>query len=203
MLVYIEYISRRPSVALSQFHAIARLGQDGWANQYGADSLLLHLGRTWRIGPEPEYLAVWCTPESGTDRLDDWERAFASGEADAFEKPMEVAARLDAAGCYQPLLPPKAHRGGRYYVEFFERAEGASAEQAATFYEARRERNGLELPVLVERIGKLGPDPGGLAFWVLPSYGRLESLARECDEVPGPIRLVKAGLYAEIGQEVL
>ena len=71
MLVYIEYISRRPNISLEHFHAIAQLGQDGWAGQYGADRLLLHMGRTWRIGPEPEYVAVWLTPDSGMDRLDD------------------------------------------------------------------------------------------------------------------------------------
>lgn len=204
MLLYIEYISRRPNISLSHFHSIAQLGQDGWAGQYGADRLLLHLGRTWRIGPEPEYLAVWFTPDSGTDRLDDWERAFASGEADAFEKPMEVVARLDVAGCYEPLRDPEAHRGGRYYVEYFDFQPGASRDDVEVFFEERRRNNGLLLPVLVDLIGRLGPEPRGLAFWVLPNYGKLEKLARECEESDSPpVRLVTCGLYAELGQEVL
>ncbi len=204
MLIYIEYISRRPNISLSHFHAIAQLGQDGWAGQYGADRLLLHLGRTWRIGPEPEYVAVWFTPDSGTDRLDDWERAFATGEADAFEKPMEIAARLDAAGCYEPLLDPEPHRGGRYYVEYFDLEPGASRKDVSAFYDKRRQDNGLLLPVLVDRIGHLGPEPRGLAFWVLPDYGTLGTLAREFEGADRPpVRLVTAGLYAELGQEVL
>jgi hypothetical protein len=204
MLIYIEYISRRPNISLEHFHAIAQLGQDGWAGQYGADRLLLHLGRTWRIGPEPEYVAVWCTPDSGTDRLDYWEQAFSTGEADAFEKPMEIAARLDTAGCYEPLREPEAHRGARYYVEYFDFEEGASRTDVSGFFEARRARNGLRLPVLVDRIGHLGPEPRGLAFWVLPSYRLLETVARECEEADSPpIRLVTSGLYAELGQEVL
>jgi hypothetical protein len=204
MLIYIEYISRRPNISLAHFHAIAQLGQDGWAGQYGADRLLLHLGRTWRIGPEPEYVAVWFTPDSGTERLDGWARAFESGEADAFEKPMEVAARLDAAGCYQPLREPEAHRGGRYYVEYFDFEPDASRDDVRGFFEARQQRNGLLLPVLVDRIGHLGPEPRGLAFWVLPSFGTLETLARECEQSEdAPIRLVTSGLYAELGQEVL
>ncbi len=204
MLVYIEYISRRPNISLEHFHAIAQLGQDGWAGQYGADRLLLHMGRTWRIGPEPEYVAVWLTPDSGMDRLDDWARAFASGEADAFEKPMEVAARLDAAGCYEALREPEAHRGGRYYAEYFDFEPGASQDDVRAFFEHRQQGNGHGLPVLVDRIGHLGPDPRGLAFWVLPNFGALEGLARECEQAESsPIRLVTAGLYAELGQEVL
>jgi hypothetical protein len=204
MLVYIEYISRRPGIALEHFHAVATLGQTGWADQYGQDRLLLHLGRTWRIGPEPEYLAVWLTPDSGTDRLGDWERVFASGEADTFEKPTEVVARLDRAGCYKPLLPASAHRGGRYYVEYFDVNPGFSGDDARRFFEERRASNGLELPVLVDRIGTLGPDPRGLAFWVLPDYGVLESVAREVESAAeAPISVVTSGVYAELGQEVL
>ena len=31
---------------------------------------------------------------------------------------------------------------------------------------------------MIERIGKLGPDPQGMAFWSLPGYGRLATIAR-------------------------
>jgi hypothetical protein len=204
VLVYVEYISRRPNVSLAHFQAIAQRSQGGWAEQYETDQLLLNLGRTWRVGPEPEYVAVWCSPEAGIERLTYWERAFGSGEADVLEKPMEVAARLDRAGCYEPLLEPSAHKGGRYYAEYFDFATGANREDVARYFHARRERNGLALPVVIDRIGKLGPDPRGLAFWVLSSYSDLDDLAREVDAEPGaPIRLVTAALYAELGEEVL
>src|SRR5689334_23778934 len=67
--VYIEYISRRPGVPLQSFHAIAGPGQGRWAGQYPEDRLILNIGRTWRLGPEPEYLAVWHTPGKGVERL--------------------------------------------------------------------------------------------------------------------------------------
>ena len=54
MAVYIEYISRRPGVPLQSFHAIAGPGQAKWAAEYGVDRLILNIGRTWRLGAEPE-----------------------------------------------------------------------------------------------------------------------------------------------------
>ncbi len=204
MLIYIEYISRRPNVSLAHFHSIASRSQGGWADSYAADQLLLNIGRTWRLGPEPEYVAVWYTPGAQLERLNDWERAFGSGEADSLEKPMELAARLDRAGCYDPLLEPTAHSGGRYYGEYFDFAAGASRADVTAYFRSRQERCGLELPVLVDRIGTLGPDPRGVAFWALQSYGDLNTLAREvADDPEAPIALVTSALYAELGEEVL
>ena len=108
MLVYIEYISRRPGVSLEAFHEVAGRGQTAWAGEYGDDQLVLNVGRTWRIGPEPEYVAVWYNAAAGLERIADWERIFTSGEAARFEEPFKLAARIDAAGCYEPLLAPVA-----------------------------------------------------------------------------------------------
>ena len=105
-LVYIEYISRRPGVSLEAFHALAGHGQTGWGEENPEEVLLANLGRTWRTGPEPEYLAFWYTPGQGLDRFDDWERIFRSGEADEFEEPFKIAARIDRAGSYDPLIEP-------------------------------------------------------------------------------------------------
>jgi hypothetical protein len=55
----------------------------------------------------------------------------------------------------------------------------------------------------VVRIGKLAPDPGGLAVWTLPSYGALASIARELAAPGGPARLVTAGVYNDVGKEIL
>ena len=57
-LVYIEYVSRLPGVSVEQFHFAAGL-QDSWSDDYADDVLVLNLGRTFRTGPEPSYLAVW------------------------------------------------------------------------------------------------------------------------------------------------
>ena len=42
-LIYIEFISRRPGVALEAFHAVAGGGQDGWAGDYDSDVAVLNL----------------------------------------------------------------------------------------------------------------------------------------------------------------
>jgi hypothetical protein len=203
LLVYIEYISRRPGVSLEAFHEVAGRGQTGWAGEYGDDQLVLNIARTWRIGPEPEYVAVWYNGAAGLERLTDWERIFTSGEAAHFEEPFKLAARIDAAGCYDPLLDPVPGRGGPYYVEFFEPAPGTSRDAVSAFFDDRRKRSELDLNLLVERIGRLGPDPSCLAVWSLPAYGDLETVGRELEGVAEPVRLVNAGLYADLGQEIL
>jgi hypothetical protein len=204
MLIYIEFISRRPGVSLEHFHSIAGELQAGWAADYSDDQLLLKLGRTWRIGPEPEYLAIWFNREAGLERLDEWERVFRSGEIAAIEDPMEIAARLDTAGCYEPLVDPVQGVSGPYYAEFFDFADGASRQEVVDSYSQRRKaHDDLELHLLCDRIGHLGREPRGLAIWGLESYADLESIARDLDEVPEPVRLVDTALYANLGDEIL
>jgi hypothetical protein len=205
LLVYIEYISRRPGVSLEAFHEVAGRGQTGWAGEYSDDRLVLNLARTWRIGPEPEYLAVWYNPTAGLERIGEWERIFTSGEASHFEEPFKLAARIDSAGCYEPLVEPVPGGGGPYYAEFFEPASEASGEDVGSFFRARRERGSAarELHLVVERIGRLGPDPRGLAIWGLGSYGDLDGIARELEDGNGPVRLVASALYADLGNEIL
>jgi hypothetical protein len=203
LFVYIEYISRRPGVSLEAFHEVAGRGQTAWAGEYGDDQLVLNLGRTWRVGPEPEYVAVWYNAAAGLERIAEWERIFTSGEAARFEEPFRLAARIDAAGCYEPLLDPVQGAGGPYYAEFFEPAAGVSGDDVRSFFDERRGRSGVELNLLVERIGRLGPDPPGLAVWTLPSYGDLATVARELDGAVEPVRLVSAALYADLGEEIL
>jgi hypothetical protein len=199
--VYIEYISRRPGVPLDAFHAIAGPGQQGWAATHGDDKLILNVGRTWRLGPEPEYIAVWDTPGKGVERLGEWAAIFATGEADHLEVPFTAVARIDVAGLYEPLLEPVPGTGPLYYGEFF---DVASRGEARTFFEQRaREHPERVLVLAADRIGGLGPEPRGVAFWQLPHYGALEALAGELDGVESPIELVRAGLYADIGNEIL
>ena len=56
---------------------------------------------------------------------------------------------------------------------------------------------------VVDRIGKLGPDPRGLAVWGVPSWGAVTEIARDLDGAEEPIRLVTASFYADFGQEQL
>ena len=203
-LVYLEFISRRPGVSLEQFHAVAGQGQTGWAGDNAEDLLLANLGRSWRTGPEPEYIAFWYSRDQGLDRFDDWERIFRSGVAEQFEEPFRLAARIERGGSYDALLDPVPVDTERCYLEFFDFAEGAGRDEVRAAYEERAGRHGdLKLNILLDRIGRLGPDPRGIAVWGLPSWAALEGIARDLDDAEGPVRLVDAGMYSEFGKETL
>ena len=204
MLVYVEYISRRPGIGLHEFHKVAGGGQSGWAGDYGDDVALLNLGRSWRIGPDPEYMSVWYTPGSGLDRIDFWERTFRSGDADAYEEPFRLAARIDRAGCYEPVIEPVRGTAGRYYAEWFEPAAGVTTDELATWFGERSARHPeLDLNLACLRIGQLGPEPRGLAVWGLPSWAACDAIARELEGSERPARLVTASFYADWGTEQL
>jgi hypothetical protein len=199
-MIYVEYTSRRPGVPLETFHKIMRLGQGGWATDHADDTAVLMLGRTWRLGPEPEYLGVWHSPAFGLERLDDWERVFRGGEADEYEEPFQLAARIDRAGCYDALVEPVASPSERFYAEFFDFETDRDA-VLAHFTDRTRRHDEAELCLLVDRIGHLGPDPRGLAIWSLPAWSALAGIAR--DAPGGPVRTVTAGIYSVLGKETL
>jgi hypothetical protein len=202
-VIYIEYISRRSDVPLAEFHRGVIAGQQGWANAHPEDRLIWSAGRTWRMGPEPEYAGVWWTPRSGFERIDEWDRIFRSGAAAGFEDPFQEVARIDAAGCYEPLRQPVPAIGGTYYAEFFE-VTGAGMREVTEFFGARAEKlPGMTLNLLAHRIGKLAPEPGGLAIWTVPHFAELADIAGALDGVRQPIQLVAAGTYADIGLEIL
>ena len=201
-MIYIEYISRRDGANLSDFHRWMSNGLEGWDAGYQEDLLILAISRTWRLGPDPEHIAVWDSPRSGFERIDEWDRIFRSGAADHLEEPLQKVARIEAAGCYEALLPPVPGREGTYYAEFF-RANGTSSAVRA-FYEERKKRHRhLTLNLLAHRIGRLGPEPGGLAVWTLPNFAALSEIASELDGVSEPVRMEMAGAYSDVGKEII
>jgi len=218
-MIYVEYTSRRPQPGLREdntgaltlesfesqlqrFHRAVLAGASGWEGSWSEDQLILSAGRTWRLGPEPEYLTVWHTPTAGLARIDEWDRVFRSGEADAVEKPFRELARIDRAGCYDALLEPVRAQGGIYYAELFEPA-GSNDEIRNLFVERARSHADMTLALCAVRIGKLAPDPGGLAVWTVPSYAALGAIARDLDSTSTPVRLVTAGVYNDVGKEIL
>lgn len=202
-LVYIEHISRRPGVSLQAFRHVIGLLQTGWERHHASDDvLLLNIARTWRVGPEPDYLTAWLSA-SGLGRLDEWERLYEQGEEAPWNEPFRLAGSMDAAGCYEPLVEPRVGTTGRYYAEFFDLAEGASRDDVTAFFLERCRRHPeLELTLLADRIGTLGPDPRAVAVWGCPSWAALGELVREPDAGGVPVRSVRGGLYADLGKEI-
>jgi hypothetical protein len=234
-MIYIEFTSRRPQPGLREndrgtlavesfesqvqrFHRAVLTGQSGWEGSWNEDQMILNMGRTWRLGPEPEYMTVWYTPTAGLGRIDDWDKVFRSGEADALEKPFREVARIERAGCYEALLDPVRQsatsvvaerseesprpQSGIYYAEFFEPVGSDDAIRERYSKRAASHPN-LTLALCIVRIGKLAPDPGGLAVWKLPSYGALAAIARDLDDMIEPVRLETAGVYNDVGREIL
>ena len=219
LMIYIEFTSRRPQPGLREddrgalavepfesqlqrFHRAVLEGQSGWEGSWSEDQMLLSVGRTWRLGPEPEYMTVWYTPTGGFGRIDDWDEIFRSGAAAEAEKPFREVARIERAGCYEPLLDPIRQSGGIYYAEFFDPA-GSSDAIRELYLQRAASHPLLTLALCIVRIGKLAPDPGGLAVWTLPSYGALAAVARDLDDTIEPVRLATAGVYNDIGREIL
>ncbi len=230
-MIYIEFTSRRPQPGLrsdargalavesfesqlQRFHRGVLAGQSGWESGWAEDQMILSVGRTWRLGPEPEYMTVWHTPSAGLERLDEWDKTFRSGEADALEKPFREVARIDRAGCYDALLEPVRQpaasdtaersktRGSIYYAEFFEPV-GSHDEIRKLYTQRAAAHRDLTLVLCIVRIGKLAPDPGALAIWTLPTYGALAEISRDLDGTAKPVRLTAAGVYNDVGREIL
>jgi hypothetical protein len=201
-MIYVEYISRRPGVDLAAFHAAVATGQEGWDAEYAEDQLVWSAARTWRLGPAPEYLGVWYTPGGSLARIDDWDRIFRSGHADVHENVFRHAAIIERAGCYQPLREPVRARDGIYYAEYF-RPNADSTAIERFFDERIRQHPNFTLNLLVQRIGLLAPEPGGIAVWTIPSFAALATIASELDRVREPIELISAGTYVDVGREIL
>jgi len=225
-MIYIEFTSRRPQPGIREdesgalapesfesqvqrFHRAVLAGVNGWEGSWSQDQIIFSIGRTWRLGPEPEYLTAWYTPTAGLGRIDDWDTVFRSGKADAIEKPFREVARIERAGCYEPLLDPIrqsaagiAAQSRIYYAEFFEPV-GSRDEIRELYAKRATSHSDLTLALCAIRIGKLAPDPGGLAIWTLPSYGALALIARDLDGVVEPVRLETAGVYNDVGREIL
>jgi hypothetical protein len=222
-MIYIEFTSRRPQPGiredrgalalesfesqLQRFHRAVLAGVSGWEGSWSEDQMILSVGRTWRLGPEPEYLTAWYTPTAGLGRIDEWDKVFRSGEADEIEKPFREVARIERAGCYEPLLDPKRQSAATgqsriYYAEFF--GPFGSHDAIRELYAQRAAAHSdFALVLCAIRIGKLAPDPGGIAVWTLPSYGALAAIARDLDGMVEPVHLETAGVYNDVGREIL
>jgi hypothetical protein len=61
----------------------------------------------------------------------------------------------------------------------------------------------LVLNLLAQRIGKLAPDPGGLAVWTIPEFATLHAVADELSQLDVPIELDSAATYSDFGREIL
>jgi hypothetical protein len=204
LFVYVEYIARRPGVTLEDFRALTGYTQPRWSELFPEDELLLNLGRTWRIGAEPEYLAVWVNSSAGLERLDEWGSTFADmssiSELPVIEHGFLTAGRIELAGVFRTLRDPESGTSRAYYAEFFAPVANADPAAVRDAYE-RRTPAGATLHLLATRVGVLGHDPG-VAIWGGESFAALEP-AIDSTTDPELATIVRGALYANLGSEVL
>ena len=99
-MYYIEYFRRRPGVPIETFHETVRASFDYWQAHNPPDRLVLLLGRTWRLGPSPEYLAAW--EIEGVERLTAWEEAARAKKLSGAPNVADVAEMVES-GLYEEL----------------------------------------------------------------------------------------------------
>jgi hypothetical protein len=91
--------------------------------------------------------------------------------------------------------------------DYFTRVRGGDVgalPAVAAAYEARAARHARARLVLVaHRIGLLAPDPGGIALWTLPDLASLADVAGEPAGEQEAVELVAAGVYTDVGREIL
>lgn len=202
-MIYIEYIQRETGV---DYEIFTFLGNQSWwagADSDGDDDLVAQLGRTLRLGPDPAYMAIWrCR---GMDKLDEWERYFASSEAlrDRHGRASHRAITFAGAGCYDELLTGPAIGDGLQYIEYFVPDKALSSQKVAGFFSQREQQiTQGTLNLVLQRIGLLGPDPGGMAIWTFPDFASLETIARQRLS-DAPLSITAVGTYRRWGEETL
>lgn len=200
-MIYLEFISRRPHVDVQTFRRVMAALVPVWSDLYPEDECLGMLGRTFRLGPEPEYMTLW---RAEFNRIDAWKRIFAQDVRLESGHAVGAVSRIDVAGVYDELIPGvPLPASGPYYAEYFKTPGSLSDDDMRQAYaDAQRSFPRLKLHLLLLRVGQLAPDPGGIAFWSAPDFEALEPMARRANST-GPIEITTVGTYERLGDEVL
>jgi hypothetical protein len=198
-MIYVEFIERDRFMPVEIFRLLA--DQSAWTDP--ADALVGSFGRTMRIGPMPSYLAFWKC--KGMARMDEWEDHFRSPEAqfDVAERATHRAIHLQYGGCYDELVGNAAiGRDGLFCIEYFPTPSRVPSTDLTRHFQSRAAALRGRLDFLLRRIGRLGPEPGGIAVWTFPDYSALEAFERARDD-DDPFRATEVGLYRWFGKEIL
>ena len=199
-MIYAEYIERDRFLPIEIFRQLG--DQSSWTDT--DDALVGSFGRTMRLGPMPSYLAFWKC--KGMARMDEWEAHFNSPKAqfDVAERATHRAIHLQYGGCYDELLTgPAVDRERLFCIEFFPAHSRIPHEEVLQHFRARAERRPeASLNFVLRRIGRLGPDPGGLGVWSFADYAAMETFERQRDD-DDPFRPTAVGVYRWFGKEIL
>jgi hypothetical protein len=175
-----------------------KLGGQDWS---GSDRIVANLGRTMRLAPTPHYMCWWQIPS--IKRMDEWEEYFRSNEGRIYlaESPTGKALHFQRCGLYDEIIGHGEVPSGLHLVEFFA-APGQSAGEIKHWFGERAADSGAgRLTYVVNRLGLIAPDPGGMAIWTFPDYAGAEPFLRHPSPA-GPIVVTAAGLYRNFGEDI-
>jgi hypothetical protein len=200
-MIYVEFIEREAAIPREIFRYLADQSAS-WV-QADQDQYLGQLGRTMRLGPHPAYLTLFRV--KGLFRIDEWESYFRS---EAYSKnlrsfAMQRSLRMARDGCYDELIPTEQIADGIYYLEYFTPPDDSAHEAVADHFQERTRRHPEgQLALLLQRIGRLAPDPGGIVAWRFSSSATAEPMLRDC-YVDNAFRVIDAGFYRRFGEEII
>lgn len=101
MPYYVEYFTRAQAVGVAEFHERVKAFYEGWTEAHPEDEIVLLVGRSWRLGPRPEYMCVWKMRDFA--RFDEWQKeleAYLAEHPHETEQPFMV---IESAGIFEDL----------------------------------------------------------------------------------------------------
>ena len=143
-MMYIEFIERDRFVPVELFRYLA--DQESIWKEGHVDRLVLQLGRTFRFGPIPSYLAFWQIPTM--ERIDVWQTYFGSDEAlrNRRSSAMHRGIHVQRAGLYDETVTRGPYDQQNWYLEYFDAtASNESVKQLFLARAAAHSRVGLEM----------------------------------------------------------
>jgi len=194
-MIFVEYIERERSMPWEIFR---KLGGQDWS---GSDRIVANLGRTMRLAPTPHYMCWWQI--SSIKRMDEWEDYFRSSEGRIYlsESPTSKALHFQRCGLYDEIIGHGEVPSGLHLVEFFAARTQSSGEIKQWFGERASDSGAGRLTYVIQRLGLIAPDPGGIAIWTFTDYAGTEPFLRR-PLPPGPVTITEAGLYRNFGEDI-
>ncbi len=93
-MYYVEHFSKREGVPIEEFYREVKESYAQWLRNHPEDELVLLIGRTWRLGPKPNYMAIWKIRDFA--RFDQWRKDMPGPSV--MEKGAQV---IEFAGVYE------------------------------------------------------------------------------------------------------
>lgn len=196
-MIFGEYIAHDPSVPLQLFR---HHGRQDWTGD--GDVMVANLARTMRLAGEPNYLVWWRI--SGPERVDAWEAYFRTPEGRLYqaETPVTHAVRFLRNGLYDEVIGDGQVPKGLHLVEHFDADEISAAELKRLFEARAKAAPAGRLLHVLKRVGKIAPDPGGMALWTFDSHKAAEPFLRHAPPASG-LTITAAGLYRNFGDDIV